>query len=198
MKLKNQTIKINVTNSQDELYVINHGASEGINSDFMNKLQLQLENAKKNYIFIQMPYKNRGEERSSGQETLEEIALIKEAFIELGLYEYSKIHFIGKSLGGLILTRFITQNFNQFIGNLYFTQLGFLVGDITIPSNLKSFHIIQGENDKYGSIVDVNSVIESNKGLSIKLTQIPNADHSYRDTDKNPIYHQQAIDAIEL
>jgi predicted alpha/beta-hydrolase family hydrolase len=198
MKLNNYTIKIKINNSQDELFVINHGASEGINSDFMNKLQNRLDKANKNYIFMQMPYKNRGEERSSGPETIEELNTVSDLFNELSLFSYSKISFIGKSLGGLIFSRFITQNITKFNGELNFTQLGFLVGEITIPSTINSFHIIQGENDKYGSLADVNSIIEDNKDLPIKLTVIKSADHSYRDSNKNPIYHDLAIDAVEI
>ncbi len=198
MKLNNYTIKIKADSSNDELFVINHGASEGINSEFMNKIQVKLEKANKNYIFIQMPYKNRGDERSSGPETMEEINTVKEIFNDLELFNYSKISFIGKSLGGLILTRFISQNVEKFLGKLTFTQLGFLVGEIVVPENIDSFHIIQGENDKYGSLSDVKSIIEDHKALPIKLTIIDKADHSYRDSDKNPTFHDAAIEAIDI
>ncbi|MBC7472445.1 MAG: hypothetical protein H7196_04280 [candidate division SR1 bacterium] len=151
---------------------------------------------KQSYITIQLPFKDRGEEKSSGPETLEEIGAVQAALKSININQYTSFHFIGKSLGGLILQRFIVQSslFNTHL--VKFTILGYLIGDVTISSLKTKTYVIQGENDPYG---DPKLVQEELDFLKIsKLNIIIGADHSYRNSRKNPVYQDTVVSLIEI
>jgi dienelactone hydrolase len=180
------------------LFVILHGGGAGIGDPFLGKIYNRIISANQSYIAIQMSFIDRGESSSSGVETLREIQEVQTVLDQINLSNYTDIDFIGKSLGGLVLQRFITQSpvFNTSKTNL--TILGYLVGDVDVSEFKGNLHIIQGENDPYGTPEAVQKDLDDSLSTSVKIDIIPNGDHSYRNDKKEPIYQDEAVELIQI
>ena len=75
------------------------------------------------------------------------------------------------------------------------TLLGYLLEFTKLdPTKPLVIDIIQGSNDKYGSIENVKKVIRGCSNITLKV--IENGDHSYRDNNKNPVYQDLAIELL--
>ncbi len=144
-----------------------------------------------------MPFKDRGENQTRSPETLEEIQVVEKVISSLDISNYKVINFIGKSLGGLILQRFIEKS--KFNTNKHqLTILGYLTEYVDISSLKTQLHIIQGEKDRYGKLDDLNKLISGNPKKDIELSVVAKGDHSYRDENKNPLYQDKAVELIEI
>jgi hypothetical protein len=179
------------------LFVILHGGNAGIEDPFLQKIYTKIVNSNQSYLSIQMTFKDKGESSSSGPETLREIDEVKTVLGQIELTNYEKISFIGKSLGGLVLQRFLTtsQQFN--IPKTNFTILGYLIGDVTVSNFKGNLHIIQGENDPYGKPEDVQKELDISKSNSAMLDIVKGGDHSYRNDKKEPIFQDEAVSLIK-
>lgn len=143
-----------------------------------------------------MPFFDRGETQSSSAETREEIQAVTDVLDMLHMKAYSQLHFVGKSLGGLILSRFILSQ-NKFNSPMnHFTILGFLANETKIESLNCKLHIIQGSEDPYGSEQDIRKSLSIAGNKNYSLDVIRGADHSYRNVDKEPQYQLEAINKI--
>jgi predicted alpha/beta-hydrolase family hydrolase len=183
--------------NSETLFVIVHGGGAGIEDPFLQKIYFLIQKANQSYMAIQMPFIDRGESTSSGPETLEEIKTVGDALSQIDTTKYSKIHFIGKSLGGLVLQRFIeTSSFNT--NQTQFTILGYLVGDVNVKNLQANLHIIQGENDPYGKPEIVQSELDSSPSSIKKIDIIKDGDHSYRNSAKEPVFQDEAISLIQI
>jgi predicted alpha/beta-hydrolase family hydrolase len=184
--------------NSNTLFVILHGGGAGIEDPFLGKIYDKIISANQSYLAIQMSFIDRVESSSSGLETPREIEEVQTVLDQINLSNYTDIHFIGKSLGGLVLQRFITQSpvFNALKTNL--TVLGYLVGDVDISQFQGSLHIIQGEYDPYGTPEAVQKDLDLSPNTSAKLDIIPNGDHSYRNDKKEPIYQDEAVGLIQI
>lgn len=196
--MKNTYIYNSKFNSKN-LVVINHGASEDIRSEFITKISDKAYNAGFDTLTIQMPYKDRGEGQTTSKELTEEIAAVKSVIESINLKSYDKIHFVGKSLGGLILLNYIYQNRDSLPAKFDITFLGFLV-EFTILKSIEGMDIkiIQGSLDKYGTKQQIENIIQQNSKLKIDVKYIDNADHSYRNTAKEPVFQDDAIELIKF
>ncbi len=193
--MKSYTYSYNQISNSTKLTVIIHGGGEGIESTFIQKIKNKFKT--NSTLLIQMPFIDRGEEGTSTKTFDEEIKEIKDIIDSIDKSSIKSIKFIGKSIGALVTLNYIYQNYLELSNyNIDLTMLGYLVEltkiDYSKPFKIK---IIQGDNDKYGKIEDINNIIQDSK-LLIELLTIPNADHSYRDFNKNPIYQDLAIDLI--
>jgi predicted alpha/beta-fold hydrolase len=178
-----------------KLTVIIHGASEGINSSFMKKLRNKLEQFGNSFVFIQMPFKDRGESKSSSTELLEEVECVKAVLEKADLANYQQIEFIGKSLGGLILNTFVSRNLDKLENkNLYFTIFGYLQEYYDISQVFKKVNIINGENDKYATSDQIKEKIQGKDNITLEI--ISKADHSYRDENKLGVFEDIAIELM--
>jgi predicted alpha/beta-hydrolase family hydrolase len=194
--MQSYTYSYNQISNSSKLTVIVHGGGEGIESNFIQKIRNKFNS--QSTLLIQMPFINRGEEGTSTKTFDEEIKEIKEIINSIDKSNIKSIKFIGKSIGALVLLNYIYQHYLELSKfEIDLTMLGFLVEftklDITKPLKI---NIIQGTNDKYGTILDVQNIIESSK-LQIELSLVENGDHSYRDVNKNPIFQDDAIALIK-
>jgi hypothetical protein len=186
-----------VTNSED-LNVIVHGGGEGINSEFIQKIKNVYDD--ESTLLIQMPFMDRGEEGTTTPTFDEEIKTIEDVMKQVDLSKIKNINFVGKSIGAHILIAYIYKNYTQLDNyNLRITFLGMLFDlfkfDEAKPIKIS---ILQGTNDKYGSIEDIITMIKHSKSPLISLVRFENADHSFRDEYKNPIYQNDVIDQLAL
>ena len=190
------TIKYNFTPNSQQLVILTHGASEGIDSDFMQKAIHKVKTPQNSVLTIQMPYKDRGESQSSGKELLDELGATQKAIDFVDYNQFTSLRFIGKSLGGIIFSNYLNQAPKEIQNKSSITVLGYIYGDAVIPAHIKNMTIIQGEYDKYGTPDQIQTEIVNSKNPSIKLVIIDKADHSYRDIDKNPTYQDEAIERL--
>jgi predicted alpha/beta-hydrolase family hydrolase len=192
------TYRYNKINHSTKLVVINHGVSEGVDSEFIQKIVNKATNENLSTLTIQMPYFDRGETKAS-QGLLEEIKCVKDILQSIDLEDYKYIHFVGKSLGGLVLNHFLNENIESFDQSIEITYLGFLVEHCTINAKLDiKTNIIQGERDKYGTKTQLDNVLSTLNSSQIKVTYIPNADHSYKNESKESVYQDIAIESINF
>lgn len=196
MSLNLPTINFNFKPESKKLIIITHGASEGIDSDFMMKTFNKVNKDENSVLIIQMPYKNRGESQSSGKDLIEELEATQKALDFVNFNQFESYHFIGKSLGGIIFSSYLNKQSIEIQQKSELTILGFIFGDVIIPQYINSINIIQGEFDKYGNIVQLQNLLGLSNVVKKTLSVIENADHSYRDVNKKPIFQEQAIEAI--
>jgi predicted alpha/beta-hydrolase family hydrolase len=196
--MKHLTYSYNSIPNSEDLNVIVHGGGEGINSDFIQNIKNVYDD--ESTLLIQMPFMDRGEEGGTTPTFDEEIITIEEVIKLVDLTKIKNLNFVGKSIGAHILLAYIYKNYTQLDNyNLRITFLGMLVDlfkyDETKPIRIS---ILQGTKDKYGSIEDIVTMIKQTKSSLISLVRFENADHSFKDENKNPIYQDDVIKQLEL
>jgi predicted alpha/beta-hydrolase family hydrolase len=196
--MKDYTYSYNQKSNSEELVVIVHGGGEGIESDFIQKIK----NVYKQHstLLIQMPFFDRGEEGTSTKTFDEEIKTFEDIFSTINIDQFNKISFIGKSIGGHVLLKYIYKHYFEIQKfNPSIQILGVLVDLIKLELDKPlKIRFIQGTNDKYGSIEDVIKLIKSSQSPDISLLRIEGGDHSYRDSNKKPIFQDVVIDNLVL
>lgn len=70
MALAYPTLVFNNFSQSTRLVILTHGASEGIENNFIQNIINKFSNQKVSILALQMPFKNRGENSSSGPELL--------------------------------------------------------------------------------------------------------------------------------
>jgi predicted alpha/beta-hydrolase family hydrolase len=193
--LTNYTYSYNQISNSPILTIIVHGGGEGIESSFIQKIRTKY--SKNSTLLIQMPFIDREEEGTSTPEFLEEIAEFEEIINNINLSKVTTINMIGKSIGGLVLLNYYYKNYQELKEyNTKLSLLGYLLDNTKLKQDKPIImDIIQGSNDKYGSIVDVQKAIADYPNITLKV--IENGDHSYRDSNKNPIYQDSAIEILD-
>ena len=148
------------------VYMILHGGGPvGVETDFISSIFDAIAATKNSVLCFNFPYCERGEETSSGPELKEEIDALKRAvdFAYLEQYPDSQIE--------LLILGYIPSETKQ----------------RAISNNLKL--VIQGTNDRFASPIEV----KKNVGSLVEVIEIIGADHSYRNSKKEPVYQETAI-----
>jgi predicted alpha/beta-hydrolase family hydrolase len=179
------------------LYVILHGGNKGIHDPFLHKIYNKITTSNQSYITIQMPYFDRGESQSSTPETTEEMLAIDNVLSSIDCTKYQQIRFIGKSLGGLVLSRCILNNPKLNTKTTHLTILGYLVEHINLKGFNGNLEVIQGDNDPYGSITEVQKSLDLSS-IDYNLKIVKGGDHSYRNAEKDGVFQDQAVELIQL
>lgn len=191
-----QYIHYNSSNS-DELNIIFPGSSLGFQTGLINKIFNRLVVGGKSAISYNYPFLDRGEENSSGEELIEELEALNEILKVVDVNQYSKINFIGKSLGAVIASFFLQRPENKdLLSKVSFSVLGYVKGSIDLKDLNCKILIIQGENDRFGNISEVKKDFENPDNSDVTFVEIPNADHSYRNAEKEPVFEDLAIEAL--
>lgn len=165
------------------LDVILHGGSEGINSPFMQKLFQHSKSKRNSVIMFNFPFLERGDKHSSGPELKEELNVLRKMLATANLDRFDHIRLIGKSLGGIVASYYLS-NLTKREKKIYeVIILGYVTGEVKLIDFPGKITIIQGEKDKFGNIEVIKKDLEKAVSRNITYHQIPNADHSYRDPE---------------
>ena len=100
---------------------------------------------------------------------------------------FSKIIIVAKSLGGIIASYYLEQYPDNQIELLILGYIPSETKQRAISNNLKL--VIQGTNDRFASPIEV----KKNVGSLVEVIEILDADHSYRNSKKEPVYQETAI-----
>jgi hypothetical protein len=74
--------------------------------------------------------------------------------------------------------------------------LGYVLGSVkTEALGSKLRLVIQGENDRFGGAQTVKDDLAKH-GIKARVIEVPKADHSYRNEQKEPVYQDDAITII--
>jgi dienelactone hydrolase len=122
---------------------------------------------------------------------------VRAVLSQLNLKNYKKLHFIGKSLGALVLQRYIeSSKFNK--PETFFTILGYLVGEVNIQKLIVNLHIIQGQLDPHGAPEAIESEMKNSISKNKQIDVVNGGDHSYRNSEKQPVFQDYAISLIKM
>lgn len=192
--MNNLTYKYYKKQDQNTAFLVLHGGgAEGIESPFISAIFSAIADSKESVLAINMPYCERGEENSSGPELKEETEALDFAIEFLRKEGYEKIVIIAKSLGGIIASYWFADNN---VDSIDLAILGYVAGSVntkSIDGRVKL--VIQGENDRFAG---EQKLKEEFRGLIHKpeVIIVKNADHSYRDDNKQPTHQVRAIDEL--
>jgi predicted alpha/beta-hydrolase family hydrolase len=187
-----------VETKSDTLDVLLHGSSGGMNYSLMQKIFDGCVTEGHSVVSFNFPFFERGEEHSSGSELTEELGILKDILAKCHAEKYESVRLIGKSLGGIIGARFLEGLSGEDQKKFTIIFFGYDVGDV----NLKNFQgkavVIQGEKDKYGNIDAVKKNLEGETSKDVVYYEVPNADHSFRNEQKEPVYEDVAINFFRM
>lgn len=75
-------------------------------------------------------------------------------------------------------------------------MLGYVIGSVKIASMKDKLKlVIQGENDRFGNAAAVKDELTQHD-VEGKVIEVTNADHSYRNSEKEPVFQEQAIQIL--
>jgi predicted alpha/beta-hydrolase family hydrolase len=174
-----------------------HGSSGGMNYSLMQKIAdvgIKQGHSVANFNF---PYFERGEEQSSGPELKEELETLQSVLNECKAKEYKHIRLIGKSLGAIIASHYLKSLSKDEQSKYSIVVFGYVTGSIDLKSFEGKIDIIQGEKDKFGNTEVVKNDLKTAVSKDINYFEIKNADHSYRDESKEPVFEGEAIDIFK-
>ena len=175
------------------LDVLLHGAGGGMEHSNMKKTFDVCVEKGHSVVNFNFPFFERGEEHSSGPELVEEIETLKKILSDCHAKKYKHIRLIGKSLGAIIAAKYLSQLKPEEQNKFSVIIFGYDTGMINISTFAGKISIIQGEKDKYGDIDVVKNDLKNAKAENIQYFEVPNADHSYRNEQKEPVYEDIAI-----
>jgi len=191
MNLNNITYKFYHKQSAGRVFVVLHGSgTEGVESPFIAKVIEGLTKTRQNVFGFNFPYCERGDDSSSGPELAEEVNALKQVVEELQAQGY-KVTLVAKSLGGIVASFYLEQHPSE---TVELVVLGYVIGDVkteAIRNNLKA--VVQGQNDRFG---DAEAVRGELGDISAEVVEIPNADHSYRNDQKEPVFQDLAVEEL--
>lgn len=185
-----------IENNSDTLDVLLHGSSGGMNYLLMQKIADVCVKQGHSVANFNFPYFERGEEQSSGPELKEEIETLKSVLNECKAEEYKHIRLIGKSLGAIIASYYLKAMSKEEQSKYSVIVFGYVTGSIDLKSFDGKIDIIQGEKDKFGNIEVVKNDLKGAISKDINYFEIKNADHSYRNELKEPIFEDEAIEVF--
>lgn len=173
------TYKYYKKNNSKNIYLIIHGGGPvGVEIDFISAIFDTIAKTHNSALCFNFPYCERMEESSSGPDLLEEISTLKQVINFVHTEGYNRITIIAKSLGGIISSYYFAKYPDKSI-NL-----------IILSENLKL--IIQGENDRFATPSEVQKIV----GNKVSVIEIKNADHSYQNHNKEPIYQKEVLNHL--
>jgi predicted alpha/beta-hydrolase family hydrolase len=180
-------------NKSDTLDIILPGSSGGVNYSLIQKIFDVCAKQSHSVASFNYPYFERGDERFSSLALEEEQDALKSVIAKLDNKSYKKIRLIGKSLGGVIASYYLRSLSAEEQTKYSIVIFGYVVGSVDLKEFKGSIDIIQGENDKYGSINSVKNDIKKIASKNISCFEIKGGDHSYKNESGEPIFEDEAI-----
>jgi predicted alpha/beta-hydrolase family hydrolase len=192
--LENTTYSYYHKRGSKTVYLVLHGGgSEGVESPFISNIIRSLTGTGNSVFGFNFPYCERGEENSSGPELTEETDALNTVVDFLHSEGYEKIAVVAKSLGNIITSFWLEKHPDA---NVKGVVLGYVIGSVkteALQGKLKL--VIQGENDRFGNAQAVKDELAVHS-VEAEVVEIPKADHSYRNEQKEPAYQDQAIELL--
>ena len=176
------------------LDVLLHGSSGGMDYSLIKKVFDECVKKGHSVVNFNFPFFERGEEQSSGVELKEEIETLQLILDQSKFDEYKHIRLIGKSLGAIIASFYLKSLSKEAQSKYSVVVFGYVTGSIDLKSFEGKIKIIQGEKDKFGNIKVVKNDLKDAVSKNINYFEIKNADHSYRNELKEPIFEDEAIE----
>lgn len=179
--------------NSDTLDVLLHGGAGGMDQTLMKKLFDACVGLNHSVVSFNFAFFERGDEHSSGPELKEEIETLKYVLNHCEPHKYKLIRLIGKSLGGIIIGKFLSQLEKDEQSKYSVIIFGYVTGDIDLRQFDGKVSIIQGQKDKYGNIEVVKKDMNESASKDVRYFEIKDGDHSYRNEAKEPVYEDDAI-----
>ena len=179
----------------DILNVLLHGGNFNIETPFMQKLFNLSWKKGRSSVSFNFPYIDRGDKTASSNLD-EEIKILQKVLDFVEYRSYSKIHFIGKSMGAIVAGKFLKQKKLDY-KKYSITVLGYVTEGIDIKDFKGNITIIQGSKDKFGNIEKVK---EDMGVLSdrVRYFEINGAEHSFKDSEGKETYVDEAFSKIDF
>jgi predicted alpha/beta-hydrolase family hydrolase len=179
------------TESTTCFLVLHGGDVEGIVSPFISSIITSLSKSGTSVFGFNFPYCERNEESSSGEDLREEICALNNVVDFLRISGYEKINIVAKSLGGIVASFWLEK---EKISGTQIFILGYVIGSVkTLAFRNNHVSVIQGQLDKFGDIEKVKDEFRKNNILVSEIVEIPNADHSYRNKEMEPVFQNEAV-----
>jgi len=172
-------------------YLILHGISEGISSDFIRNIYSTVAATGDSVLALNFPYIDARSKPSP--DMADECAALQTAFDFLQGEGYTNVSIIAKSLGGIVTSHWLEQHPDS---NVNVSILGYVLGDVHTAALKGKLHtVIQGANDRFGNAAVIQTELDEHD-VTAKVVEIDNADHSYRDGQGNPSRQEAAMEQL--
>jgi predicted alpha/beta-hydrolase family hydrolase len=186
-----------VDNKSDTLDILLHGGKGGMNQSLNLKIFDASVYQCHSVVSFNFSFFERGEEQSSGPELKEELETLQSVLDKCKAKEYQYIRLVGKSLGAIIASYYLKSLSTEVRSKYSIVVLGYVTGSIDLKSFPGKINIIQGEKDKFGNIEVVKNDLKDAVSKNINYFEIKEADHSYRNELKEPIFEDEVIDIFK-
>ena len=181
-------------NKSKTLDVILHGGSQGMDSDLINKIVEASRKKGNSVVAFNFPYFERGEEKSSGPELIEETNALQSILDYCQADKFELVRLIGKSLGGVVAGYYLKKLKGSQLDKFSLMIFGYDIGYIDLKTFPGKIVIIQGDKDKFGDVEAVKNDMNGAVSKDIVYLSVKGADHSYRVPEtKEPIYEDEAV-----
>lgn len=182
------SLRLNITPNTDVLYVILPGVSQGSSIGVLKTISDKLELASKTWLSVSFPFQDKGLNKPESAELEAEIEEVLKGLKKISNEQkFKRIVIIGKSFGALIAVKLFPYLCKTFKCPIELHVLGYIFDDAMSINehDYEKLFIYQGEHDRFGSPTDVREKLPF-----AKIFTIVNADHSYRNEKKEPVYEE--------
>lgn len=189
-----KSLKFHKNNKSEVIDILLHGSNGGMNYSLMQKIFDECVKQGHSVVNFNFPYFERGEEHSSGLELKEELETLQSVLDQCNAKKYKQIRLIGKSLGAIIASYYFKLLPKEQQSKYTIVVFGYITGSMDLKNFSGKIDIIQGEKDKFGNIEIVKNDLKDGISKDINYFEIKNADHSYRNEQKEPVFEDEAIE----
>lgn len=183
--------------TSEELEVILCGTSHGMDSDFIKSLYEGGKKAGRSVAIFNYLFQDRFEKKGMGDNLSEEVETLSAVLDFCKSSSYKKIRLVGKSIGGVIAGKFLSNLSHNEQKKFELWVLGYDLGWIKIGNFIGKITIIQGEKDPFGDIELVKKDMDGAASTDIVYYEIGGADHSYKEPETGyPKFQQEVVDLV--
>ena len=156
----------------------------------MQKLITRSKETGNSVLAFDFPYLTKGANPSEG--LVDEVRALEEVLTLVKTLGYQQVRFVAKSLGGIVAAKVLNKLSKEEQSPYSITVYGYAMPYI----NLDNFHgeitVVHGDNDRHGSVAEVEQNLATSPSKNVKIIEIKGADHSYNKEDSK---ENEAIEA---
>lgn len=173
----------------NHIFIVTPGARDGIKHPLIQRVFSFLEEKKHGVVAFDFSYYLNDEEVSPEfKRELHDLHSVYRGISEV--YPDRKVHLIGKSLGGIVSSRFVKEHGTQQVDSV--TILGYVPGQVDFGEYDGKVSVIQGADDRFGNAEIVQADLEKFR-VKASLSEIPCADHSFNCTKETGKMHVDEV-----